>query len=159
MSRLRPARMVAAQPPWLCVFIVHWLLATDHRLLLNVARLDAALRKILLVILLSTVELRSRSDLRHDGLGKHRLRLFLRRDRRLLLLRRMEEDRRTILRADVRSLAVKRRGIMHLPECVEQFVVVDARRVERYLHHFGVAGGVSTNVLIGWVLQLAAQVT
>src|SRR6516225_956326 len=96
------------------------------------ARAGAALLQIALVVLLGAIEGASRFNL-----GRYRttqsptsleggLGLF----RRGLLLRRVEEYRRAILRADVRALAVYLGWIVQFPEGVQQLLVTHLRGVE-----------------------------
>src|SRR5262245_15729858 len=66
------------------------------------------------------------------------LRLFGRR----LLVRRMKEDGRTILRAHVRPLAIELRRVVTLPEYVKQLFVADFRRVVFDFDDLRVAGGI-----------------
>ena len=64
--------------------------------------------------------------------------LDLRRD--ALLFRRMREDHRAVLRADIGSLAVELRRVVHLEEQVEQFFVSNFGGIERHFHDFGMVG-------------------
>src|SRR5438477_1518087 len=70
----------------------------------------------------------------------------------------MKEDGRTVLRAYVWTLAVRRGGIVHVPESLKQLLVRDLRRVVGELHHFGMASLIGANILIGRILGLAAQI-
>src|SRR5689334_17578001 len=70
----------------------------------------------------------------------------------------MREDDRAVLRADIGTLAVELRWVMHLEEQIEQFFVADFRRVERDFHHFGVVGGAAANLSIVGVGDMAARV-
>ena len=70
----------------------------------------------------------------------------------------MEEDGLAILVADVRSLAVQRGRVVIIPEDFEQVVIADDFRIEGDFDHFGVAGAIRANVLIGGVIQLAAGI-
>src|SRR4051812_9504624 len=98
----------------------------------GVAARAAALLEVLLVVVLGLPEGRSGLDLRLDlprpaelGLGRR-----LARARRRLLLGRVEEDRRAVLRADVESLAIPRTRVVLAPEDVEDILVGDDGRVE-----------------------------
>jgi len=81
----------------------------------------AALFEIALVVFLRAMEGAGRSDLRRDGPAKFAAILCrgLRFFRRGLLLRRMEKDRGSVLRAEVRALTVHLRRVVHLPEGIE----------------------------------------
>ena len=70
----------------------------------------------------------------------------------------MEENRRAVLIADVRSLSVQRGRIVIIPEDFEQIVIADDLGIEGNLDHFGVAGAIRANVLIGGVIDLAAGI-
>src|SRR2546425_11078070 len=70
----------------------------------------------------------------------------------------MKENRRAVLRAQIRSLAVHLRRVMSLPENVEQLFVTHFCRIERHLHHFGMPGFVCANVFVGWIRRLPAAV-
>ena len=78
---------------------------------------------------------------------------LLRGARRRLLLGRVEEDGRAVLRADVGPLAVQLRRVVAVPEDVEQRVVRDHRRVVVHLDDLGVAGRrrVQTSLYVGIV--------
>ena len=83
---------------------------------------------------------------------------LLRRDRGSLLLRRVEEDHRPVVVADVRTLTVELRRVVVHPEDVEQRVVAHASRVKRDLDGLGVPGAVRAHVLIRGRLREAARV-
>src|SRR5580693_9566951 len=70
----------------------------------------------------------------------------------------MKENRGAVLRAEVRSLAVHLRGIVCLPEHVEQFFVTHLRGIKRDLYHFRVAGFIGAHVLVGRILRMPAAV-
>src|SRR5205807_3639237 len=78
----------------------------------------AALLQVLLVVVLGPVEGGRRDDLGDDRAaeGPLALQLPLRGQGRRLLLGIVKEDRRAVLRADVRALAIRGRGIVILPE-------------------------------------------
>src|SRR5262245_30372645 len=111
---------------------------------------EAALFEVLLVVLLGAVEGTGGDDLGHDG----PLEAVLRgepRDRRLgrgLLRGGMVEDRRAVLLAHVRALAVRGRGIVVRPEHVQEILVFHAGRIIRDLHRLRVAGAVGAHVLV-----------
>jgi hypothetical protein len=96
---------------------------------------------IALVIFLGAVEFRGRHYLRHDrpaefaGFVEAALRFL---GRLPLVLIGLKNDR-TVLRAEVRSLPVERRGIVNLPKYFEQLLERHARRVILDLHDFGVS--------------------
>src|SRR6202042_3617448 len=79
--------------------------------------------------------------------------------RRGFLFRRVEENRRAVLRTEIGPLAVLLRRIVHLPESVQQLLVCDFGRVEGYLNDFGMAGFVRANVLVGWTCRAAAAIS
>src|ERR1700674_2460635 len=70
----------------------------------------------------------------------------------------MEEDCGAVLRAEIRALAVYLRGIVHLPEGVEQLFVAHLRRVEGDLHDFGVAGFVGADIFVRGIWGVSAAV-
>ncbi len=90
-------------------------------LILEVAGRRAALFQIALVIFLTAIKRAGRGYLGGDRLAKFtaRLQSCFRFFRGGFLLRRMEENRGAVLRAEVRALAVHLRGVVHLPECLE----------------------------------------
>ena len=121
----------------------------------------AALFKVALVIFLGAIEWSRRRDFRSDGPAEFAAGL----QRSLgffsdgFLLRRMEEDRGPVLRAEIGALAVHLRGIVHLPESVEQLRIAELRRVEGDLHDLGVSGFVCTHILVRWILGVTAAIT
>src|SRR5471032_1109759 len=74
------------------------------------------------------------------------------------LFRAMGEDHRTVLGAEVRSLAVLLGGVVHAEEQVHQAGIGHLRRVERHFHHFGMIGVVMAHLLVGRVLGGAAGI-
>src|SRR5262249_45413499 len=70
----------------------------------------------------------------------------------------MKEDGRAILRTPVRPLTVELRGVMVLPEDLQQVFVMDFRWIVVDFTRFGVAGAVGTDILIRWAIQLASGV-
>src|ERR1700683_4376647 len=99
---------------------------------------EAALFEVLLMILLCSPELGRRDNLRDDGPLETALDGVARGARFGFLFRRMKENHRTVLRADVRTLAILSGRIMVVPESFEQIVVADDRGVESDLHDFSV---------------------
>src|SRR5260370_12681546 len=71
----------------------------------------------------------------------------------------MGEDHGAILRAHVGSLAITSRGIVVLPECVEQVVVADHRRIEGYFDDFSVPGVIAAHILIRGLRHAAPRVS
>src|SRR4051812_48622647 len=71
----------------------------------------------------------------------------------------MEENGAAILRAPVWSLAVLRCGIVIFPEDIQQRFVRHLCRIELDFHHFGMAGLVTTNIFVGWILRCAAGIS
>ena len=118
----------------------------------------ALLLEVLLVVVLGLVERLGRDDLGRHRLGELRLDARLGRDRRLLLLGRVEVDRRAVLAADVRPLPVPLRGVVRAPEEVEQLVVGDLLGVVLDLDRLGVAGRVGADVVVGGVVGVPAGV-
>src|SRR5579863_94982 len=126
----------------------------------DVAAGHAALLEVALVIFLGGVELAGRSDFRGD-----RARELLTGFERLfgllcdcLLLRRMGKNRRAVLLAEVRPLAVHLSRIVHVPERIHQRFVFDLFRIESNLHHFGVASLIGADVLVCRVFRVAVAV-
>src|SRR5437016_11850391 len=70
----------------------------------------------------------------------------------------MKEDGGAVLRAYIWTLAVRRGGIVHVPESLQQLLVGNLRWVIGQLHHFGMASLIGANILIGRILGLAAQI-
>src|SRR3990170_3980933 len=85
----------------------------------------SALGQVLLVVLLGAVELGGGGDLGDDraAVPAAALEGFLRGTRGGLLLRRVKEDGRPVLRADVGTLAIHRGGVVAFPERLQQRVV------------------------------------
>src|SRR5262249_28238219 len=75
------------------------------------------------------------------------------------LLGRVVEDRRAVLRAVVRSLTVELRGIVQLPERVEQLIVGYFLRIVGELHDFRVSGSVRADIFVRGIVERAAQIT
>jgi len=70
----------------------------------------------------------------------------------------MIKNYRSILRADVRALAVPRRRVVVRPENVQKFVVADLRWIELHFYDFGMSGLVGANILICRVLLCAPRI-
>src|SRR5258708_20469200 len=121
----------------------------------------AALLQVLLVVVLGSVEGGRRDDLGDDRAaeGPPALQLPLRVQGRRLLLGIVKEDRRAVLRADVRSLAIRGRGIVILPEDPQQVLVGGALGVVLHLHRLPLAGAAGPHVLIGGVRHAAPRVS
>src|SRR5438309_1460974 len=115
---------------------------------LDVAGVRAAFFQIALMVILSFIESSSRDDLCDYGALELRLPAFLRSPRSFLLLRRVEEDSRAILRTEVGTLAVQCGGIVHLPKVVQKCVIRNFLWIEADLECLGMPGAVSTNVSI-----------
>src|ERR1700728_3248421 len=79
-------------------------------------------------------------------------------DRGLLLLRPVREDCRTVLIADVWSLAIELRGIVNLPEQIEQLVVRHALGIVNNFDRFRVSSPVTADLTVRRVLRVAAGV-
>ena len=120
-------------------------------LVLEMARSQATLFQVLLVIFFGAIKLRGWLDLRYNRRAKMAARVpaFFGAARNFFLLRVLEENCRAVLSADVRALAIQCRRVMALPEHIEQFVVGNLRRVERHLHDFGVSAATAANVFVG----------
>jgi uncharacterized membrane protein (UPF0127 family) len=110
------------------------------------------------MVFFGTPEGLGRHDLGDDGPGESRLRVITRGFRFGFLLRRMEEDGRAVLVADVRPLAVQRGWVVIIPENLEQVVIADDFGIESDFDHFGVARAIGTDVFIGRVIQLASGI-
>ena len=76
----------------------------------------------------------------------------------LTLLVVVKEDRRPVLRADVVALPVERRRVVRLPECCQQIGKRNDGRIVGDLHHFGVAGQTSANLIVRRIGDIAAAV-
>src|SRR6266446_1108443 len=127
----------------------------------EVAGGHTALLQIFLVILLTAIERACGRDLRRDGPLEFAagIECCSRLLGRGFLLRGMKKNRRAILRAEVRPLAVHLRRVVRLPENVEQLLVTHFRRIECYLHHFRMPRFIRANVFVGWIRRLPAAVT
>src|SRR5262245_23892039 len=100
--------------------------------------------QVLLVVVLREVEGRRLADLGGDraeaGLAERARVGVARRLGRLALRLAVGVDGRAVLGADVVALAHALRGVVALPEDLQQRVVRDSRRIEHHLHHLGVPG-------------------
>ena len=98
------------------------------------------------MVLLSSPPLSSRRNLSHDtALPPLFVGLFRNLARDLLLLRVMEIDRRTVLRAGIGTLLVQRRGVVRLVEELEELCVRDLGRVKDDLRGFSICVAVSNS--------------
>src|SRR5688572_32764613 len=121
------------------------------------------LGEVLLVVFLGIVELRRRTDLGRDraeaGLAERLLKLGLRGERRLHLRITIGVDRRAVLRARVVALTHALRGIVRLPEALEELVVRDDCRIKDNEHSFGVIGEAAAHLFVARILRLAARIS
>ena len=76
-----------------------------------------------------------------------------------LLFRGMVKNGGAILLSEVRTLAIHLCWVVHFPKRIKQLFVADFGRIKRNLNHFGVAGGVGTNVLVRGIFCVAAGIT
>src|SRR5260221_705023 len=121
---------------------------------------EAAFLEILLMIVLGAIEGLGRLD-RGDDRPAEALRRFepsLGRLGGCLLQRRVEEDRRAVLRPDIGALAVQGRRVMVLPEDVEELLIARSGRIALDLDDLGMAGFVAAQVTISWVYRHAARI-
>src|SRR5919202_89187 len=119
---------------------------------------QAALLQVALVVLLGPVEVRGGRDLGYHRLAVSGLLALPGGQGGGLLLGRVEEDRRAVLRTAVGTLAVELRGVVELPEHDEQLVVGDPLGVELDLDDLRVAGAPRAHLLVARVLERAAEV-
>ena len=63
-----------------------------------------------------------------------------------------------VLRANIATLAVQRRGVVHGQELLEEAAVRDLLVVEDDLHHLGVAGAAGADLLVGGRLGVATHI-
>ena len=123
------------------------------------ARRYALFLKIPLMIFFGAIERRSRSDLRDDGPAEPSVRALLGSTSHAFLLRGVKENRRTILRADVRALPIGSGWVVHFPESVEELFVADSRGVKGYLDGLCVSGAARAYVAISRIFHRSAYVT
>src|SRR6516162_6379473 len=118
--------------------------------------------QVLLVVVLGEVELAGRDDLGRDltvaVLGELLAVLGRGLLRGLALLLVLVEDRGPVLGTDVVPLAHALRGVMRLPEHLEQLRVGDLARVEDDPHRLRVAGHTGAYLFVGRVGRVAALV-
>lgn len=124
-------------------------------------RRQTALFKIPLMIFLGPPEGRRRFDCRDDRAPEATgfLQIFLLCLRCAFLFRGVEEDRGAVLRSDIRSLPVQRRGVVVGKKYVQKCVIGNPCRVEAHLDDFGVSGAIRADLLIGRVGNAAAGVS
>jgi hypothetical protein len=113
------------------------------------------LGQVLLVVVLGEIERRCIDDLCRDrsvAVGRQHLLVGSLRGLGGLALRvGADIDAGTVLAADVVALAHALRGVVALPEGLEQRLVADLRRVEYDQHHLVVAGAARAYLLVGRV--------
>src|SRR5437870_397927 len=107
------------------------------------------------MVVLSRIEAACGGDFRHDRAIETLLPMLFRFARGPLLLGRVIKNRRPVLGAYIRSLAVQRGGIVQLPEVVEQLVVGNLCRIEGDLNGLGVTCFVSTHVAVSGIFGRA----
>jgi len=117
--------------------------------LIRSGRMPHHVLQILLVILFGAIEGACGCDLRRDG----RLNLPLHPSPPAISWPPLpapvnERNRRAILRAEIRPLAVDLRRVVSLPESVEQLFVTHFCRVKRHLHHFRMPRFVRANIFV-----------
>src|SRR2546421_1076178 len=115
--------------------------------------------EVILVIILGLVECGQGRDFGDDGRREPPLRGLFRFFGRLFLGGIVIKNDGTILRADVRALAVRGRGIMRFPENLQEFFVGDFPGIEFDLDDLGVAGGARADLLVSRILLCAAGIT
>ena len=111
------------------------------------------------MIRLRLVENLQRRDLRDDLPAPARIRPRQRRLRRRLLLRIRIKNHRTILRAFVRALPVKRGRIMDLPEIIQQRLQRHLLRIIIHPHDFRVSGNARAHLFVSRIRTRPARVT
>src|SRR6266850_1013524 len=70
----------------------------------------------------------------------------------------MSENRRAVLRSEVRPLAVHLRWVVRFPEDIEQLFVTHFCRIERHLHYFRVPGFVRAYIFVRRVRRFSTAV-
>src|ERR1700674_2819247 len=70
----------------------------------------------------------------------------------------MEKNRGAVLRTKVRALAIYLRGIVSLPEHIEQLFERHFSGIKGDLHHFGMPGLVGADIFICWVDGVAVRI-
>src|SRR5262245_28615137 len=120
----------------------------------------AAFLQIMLMIFFRAPERWSGFDPRHDWPIKPAalLQFFFRSASGGVLLWRMIENDRAILRSNIRALPVQCRGVMIGPENIQELVIAHLRRIEFYLHHLGMSGLVGANILVRRILLCSTRI-
>jgi len=113
------------------------------------------------VIVFSFVEGSRGNNLRDDRLSicSRLSALLLRALSRGLLFGVVIENRGTILRSRVGPLPVQLRGIVVLPEDIQQLFIGNLGRIIVDLDRFGMPGAIRTNIFVRRILHLPARVT
>src|SRR5260370_35354300 len=70
----------------------------------------------------------------------------------------MKENRRAVLCAEVRSLAIYLRRVVSLPESFQQLFISHFRRIKRYLHDFRMPRFIRANIFVTGIRHLSAAV-
>ena len=113
---------------------------------------------IFLVVILRRIPLRQRLDRGDDRLPPIRLCSLDTRASRRFLLRRVWEDRGTILRADIVALAVELRRIVSGEEDVEYLLIAYRVRIEGETDGLGMAGAAAADLLVSRVRNRPADI-
>ena len=123
-------------------------------------RLIRVALEIFLVIAFGDVKHRRRHNLGHDGIAPEPGAVELRDDvfRERFLFRRVIEDRRTVLGADVVALTVESRGIVNHKEHFQDSPERHHSGVERNLNHFGMAGAAGAYLFVSRIWLVPAHV-
>ncbi|CAD9218111.1 hypothetical protein BCEN4_1190029 [Burkholderia cenocepacia] len=134
-------------------------LRPDHDRAIALPRVSRVI--VLMIVLGRPVIAVERHDLRDDRLAEHLFALELGNhvERRVALRIRMREHDRPVLRADVVALPVQRGRIVRREEDLEDLAIADARRIERHVDDFRVAGVAFADVAIARVARMAARIT
>ena len=114
--------------------------------------------EVALVVLLGAVEGGRGHDLRDDPSPVLSLDALAGGQSRGLLLGGVKEDRRAVLAADVKPLAVSRRRVVDPPEAGEQIPIAHHRGVEPDLHRLGVAAVMTAHLPVGGIGRVTARV-
>ena len=70
-----------------------------------------------------------------------------------------KDDRTTLAAQFIWALIVHRRGIVQLPENVQQIVVRNSRRIVAHFDHFYVSGRVGTYIVVCRIVYRAAHIS
>ena len=124
----------------------------------NGASCPALLLEVALVILLRLPERLRGHDLSDDRLAQLLPVLGQRRAGLGGLVGVMDEDRRSILAADVQALAVACRRVVDRPERLQQVVVSETRGVEPDLDRLGVSRAMTADIAVGWIRGLPTRI-